>query len=154
MAPQARRNRRSQLHNGGGARWFEERGRGSASASHVAGGGRAGHPVRTWRRLFHRGAIQAGASQQESTMASKDLRPEQRLGKGNPKRIKMLFWAIGLLACGSGLYAAYHFASATEVEIPVARARTADFIISVRTRGDIKSTRSIVVAAPQAPGLR
>jgi multidrug efflux pump subunit AcrA (membrane-fusion protein) len=87
-------------------------------------------------------------------MASKDLRPEQRLGKGNPKRIKMLFWAVGLLACGSGLYAAYHYASATEVEIPVARARNADFIISVRTRGDIKSTRSVIITAPQAPGLR
>jgi RND family efflux transporter MFP subunit len=87
-------------------------------------------------------------------MASKDLRPEQRLGKGNPKRIKMIFWAVGLVACSGGLYAAYHYASATEVEIPVARARLADFIISVRTRGDIKSTRSVFVEAPQAPGLR
>jgi RND family efflux transporter MFP subunit len=66
----------------------------------------------------------------------------------------MIFWAIGLLACGSGLYAAYHFASATPVEIPVARARKADFIISVRTRGDIKSIRSTAINAPQAPGLR
>lgn len=87
-------------------------------------------------------------------MASKDLRPEQRLGKSNPKRIKMIFWTVGLLACGSGLYAAYHYASATEVEIPVARARNADFVISVRTRGDIKSTRSTIIASPQAPGLR
>jgi RND family efflux transporter MFP subunit len=87
-------------------------------------------------------------------MASKDLRPEQRLGKGNPKRTKMIFWAVGLVACSGGLYAAYHYASATEVEIPVARARMADFIISVRTRGDIKSTRSVFVMAPQAPGLR
>jgi len=87
-------------------------------------------------------------------MASKDLRPEQRLGKGNPKRIKMIFWAVGLLACGSGLYVAYHYASATEVEIPVARARVADFIISVRTRGDIKSSRSVIITAPQAPSLR
>ena len=49
-------------------------------------------------------------------MASKDLRPEQRLGRGiNPKKIKMIFWAVGLLACSGGLYAAYHYASATEV---------------------------------------
>lgn len=66
----------------------------------------------------------------------------------------MIFWAVGLVACSGGLYAAYHYASATEVEIPVARARLADFIISVRTRGDIKSTRSVFVEAPQAPGLR
>jgi HlyD family secretion protein len=87
-------------------------------------------------------------------MASKDLRPEQRLGRGNPKRTKMIFWAVGLLACGSGLYAAYHYASTTEVEIPVARVRKGDFVISVRTRGDIKSTRSIFVTAPQVPSLR
>jgi cobalt-zinc-cadmium efflux system membrane fusion protein len=66
----------------------------------------------------------------------------------------MIFWTFGLLACGSGLYAAYHYASATEVEIPVVRARKADFVISVRTRGDIKSTRSTAINAPQAPGLR
>ena len=66
----------------------------------------------------------------------------------------MIFWAVGLLACSGGLYAAYHYASATEVEIPVARARLADFIISVRTRGDIKSTRSVIITAPQVPSLR
>ncbi len=87
-------------------------------------------------------------------MASKDLRPEQRLGRANPKRTKMIFWAVGLLACGSGLYAAYHYASTTEVEIPVARVRKADFVISVRTRGDIKSTHSVFVSAPQVPSLR
>jgi HlyD family secretion protein len=66
----------------------------------------------------------------------------------------MFFTAIGLLGCGGGLYAAYHYASRTEVEIPVARAMKGDFVISVRTRGDIKSTRSTVINAPQAPGMR
>ena len=54
-------------------------------------------------------------------MASRDLRPEQRLGRHNPKRVKMFFWAVGLLATGGGLYAAYHYASATEIEIPTSR---------------------------------
>ena len=66
----------------------------------------------------------------------------------------MMFWAVGLAACGSGLYAAYHYAGATEVEMPTARVRKGDFIISVRTRGDIKSSKSVVLMAPQAPGLR
>ena len=87
-------------------------------------------------------------------MASKDLRPITRLGKHDPRKVKAFFWAVGLLACGGGGYAAYHYGATTEVEIPVARVRKGDFIIAVRTRGDIKSTRSTPINAPQAPGLR
>ena len=87
-------------------------------------------------------------------MASKDLKPKTRLGKSNPRRVKIITWAIGLLATGGGLYAAYHYTSSTEVEVATARARRADFIISVRSRGDIKSARSTILKAPPAPGLR
>jgi macrolide-specific efflux system membrane fusion protein len=87
-------------------------------------------------------------------MASKDQRPKTRLGKSNPRRVKIITWAIGLLACGSGLYAAYHYTSTTDVEVAVAPVRRADFVISVRARGDIKSAHSTVLKAPQAPGLR
>jgi RND family efflux transporter MFP subunit len=87
-------------------------------------------------------------------MASKDLKPKTRLGKSNPRRAKIITWAIGLLATGGGLYAAYHYTSSTEVEVATARVRRADFIISVRSRGDIKSARSTILKAPPAPGLR
>jgi multidrug efflux pump subunit AcrA (membrane-fusion protein) len=40
------------------------------------------------------------------------------------------------------------------VEVPVARVRRGDFVISVRTRGDIKSAHSVILKAPQVPGLR
>jgi len=66
----------------------------------------------------------------------------------------MVTWAIGLLVCGGGLFAAYRYTGTTEVEIAVARARRADFVISVRTRGDIRSARSTILKAPQVPGLR
>jgi RND family efflux transporter MFP subunit len=52
------------------------------------------------------------------------------------------------------MYAAYHYTGTTEVEVAVARARRADFVISVRTRGDLKSARSAILKAPQVPGLR
>ena len=87
-------------------------------------------------------------------MPSKDLRPKQRLGRSHPRRAKIIIWVIGLLMCGSGVYAAYRYAGTTEVEVAVARVRRGDFIISVRTRGDIKSTRSTILSAPQVPGLR
>jgi len=87
-------------------------------------------------------------------MPSKDQRPRQRLGKSHPWRVKALFWVFGLGLCGGGVYAAYRYTGTTEVEVQVARVRRADFVISVRTRGDIKSARSTILKAPQVPGLR
>jgi HlyD family secretion protein len=87
-------------------------------------------------------------------MASKDQRPKTRLGKSNPRRVKIITWTIGLLATGGGLYAAYHLTNTTTIEVAVARARRADFIISVHARGDIRSARSSILKAPPAPGLR
>jgi RND family efflux transporter MFP subunit len=66
----------------------------------------------------------------------------------------MFFWAVGLLAMSGGLYAAYRYAVVTELEVPTQRVRKGDFIISVRTRGDIKSSKVTPINAPQAPGLR
>src|ERR1700716_3428725 len=87
-------------------------------------------------------------------MPSKDQRPSQRLGKSNPRRMKIITWTLALGLCGGGLYAAYRFTGTTEVEVPVARVRRGDFIIAVRVRGDIKSSRSVIIKAPQVPGLR
>ena len=63
-------------------------------------------------------------------------------------------WMIGLAACGGGLYGAYHYSLPTEVDVAAAPVRRADFVISVRMRGEIKSARSTILRAPQAPGLR
>jgi RND family efflux transporter MFP subunit len=87
-------------------------------------------------------------------MASKDIRPKQRLGNVHYRRRKIISWTIGLLLCGGGVFAAYRYSATTEVEVPVARVRRADFIISVRTRGDIRSARSMILKAPQVPQLR
>ncbi len=87
-------------------------------------------------------------------MASKDQRPSQRLGKSNPRRVKAITWLVALGCLGGGVYAAYRYTGTTEVEVPVARVRRGEFIISVTTRGDIKSARSMLLKAPQVPGLR
>src|ERR1051325_12212189 len=87
-------------------------------------------------------------------MPSKDMRPTQRLGRSHPRRVKIAIWTSVLGMCGGGLYAAYRYTGTTEVEVATARVRRADFVISVRTRGDIKSARSIILKAPQVPGLR
>jgi HlyD family secretion protein len=87
-------------------------------------------------------------------MPSKDLRPKQRLGRSHPRRVKIAIWLIVLLLGGGGVYAAYRYTGTTEVEVAVTRVRRADFVISVRTRGDIRSARSTILTAPQVPGLR
>jgi RND family efflux transporter MFP subunit len=85
---------------------------------------------------------------------SKDVKPKQRLGQKSGKRKKIIFWSVLIAACGGGAYAAYRYTGSTEVEVPVARVRRGDFIISVRNRGEVKSTRSVVLSAPQVPEPR
>ncbi|MBY0372535.1 MAG: hypothetical protein K2Q23_00990, partial [Bryobacteraceae bacterium] len=87
---------------------------------------------------------------------SKDLKPQQRLGQSpNAGRNRAILWTVLLLAGAGGGWAAYRYGSTEKaVEVQVGRVRRADFIISVRTRGEIKSTRSEVIVAPQAPELR
>ena len=52
-------------------------------------------------------------------MPSKDLRPNQRLGRSNPRRVKIAIWTVVLGMCGGGLYAAYRDTGTTEVELSV-----------------------------------
>ncbi len=86
---------------------------------------------------------------------SKDLKPKQRIGQTpGGRRKRMLIWGVVLAACGGGMYAAYRYNDVTKVEVPVARARTGDFVISVRTRGEIKSVQSVILTAPQVPDPR
>ncbi len=87
---------------------------------------------------------------------SKDLKPKQRLGQTpEAKRKRIIIWSVILLACAGGGYATYRYTNVAEpVEVPVARVRRGDFVISIRTRGEIRSTRSQTIIAPQVPDLR
>lgn len=83
---------------------------------------------------------------------SKDLKPKQRLGQaGQKKWKKYLTWGIVLGLAGGGAFAAYRYTGKTVIEIPTARVRKGEFIISVRTRGEVRSTNSVILAAPQVP---
>ncbi len=83
---------------------------------------------------------------------SKEIKPKQRIGQVPQNRLRrVLSWVVFLgLATGGGIYA-YRLAGRTVVEIPTARVRKAEFIIAVKTRGEIRSTRSVILAAPQVP---
>jgi multidrug efflux pump subunit AcrA (membrane-fusion protein) len=52
---------------------------------------------------------------------------------------------------GGGAYAAYRYTGKTVVEIPTVRARKGEFVLSVKTRGEIRSNNSVLLVAPQVP---
>jgi HlyD family secretion protein len=83
---------------------------------------------------------------------SKDVKPKIRIGQSaSARRRKIIWWVVlGLVAVG-GAYAAYHYTGKTTVEVPVAKVRRAEFVISVKTRGEIRSTNSMILTAPQVP---
>lgn len=86
---------------------------------------------------------------------SKDLKPKQRIGQtAGSRRRRVTSWIFILLAGGGGVFAAYRYAGTTTVEVPVTRVRLSEFIISVKTRGEIRSTRSVILSAPQVPSPR
>jgi HlyD family secretion protein len=83
---------------------------------------------------------------------SKDVKPKQRIGQtAATRRKRIIAWAAVLVIGAGAAYAAYRYNRQTKVEVAVAKVRQGEFIISVRTRGDIASTRSIVLSAPQVP---
>ena len=63
-------------------------------------------------------------------------------------------WAAVVLVGGGAVFASLRFGSAPPVEVPVARVERGELIISVKGLGEIKSTRSVTIAAPQAPDSR
>ncbi|MGE5489527.1 MAG: efflux RND transporter periplasmic adaptor subunit [bacterium] len=85
---------------------------------------------------------------------SKDLK-SQRLGRpAGSRRKKLIGWVALLLLCGGGAWAAYHYGGTTEVAVPTARVRRGEFIRSIRTRGELGSTKSTILTAPQVPSPR
>src|SRR5690348_7936930 len=85
---------------------------------------------------------------------SKDLKPKTRLGQKKSMKRRVASWAAAVLFFGGAGFAAYRLTGTTEVDVAVAKVRRADFVISVRARGEIKSTRSVILTAPQVPDPR
>ena len=86
---------------------------------------------------------------------SKDIKPKQRLGQRHSRKKRILTWSLLTVASAGGVLAAFHYGtSTTKVDVPVAKARVGDFVISVRTRGEVRAVRAEVLTAPQVPSPR
>lgn len=83
---------------------------------------------------------------------SKDLKPKQRLGQVPQSKVRKTITTVVMLGLiGGGAWAAYKYTGRTVVEIPTARVRKGNFVIAVRTRGEIRSSNSKIIMAPQVP---
>ncbi|HNY40892.1 MAG TPA: HlyD family secretion protein [Bryobacteraceae bacterium] len=82
---------------------------------------------------------------------SKDLKPKQKLGQAGSGKGRAVMIGVILLAVAGGGFAAYRYNTNKPIEVPVAAARRADFVITVKVRGEIRSTRSKILMAPQVP---
>src|SRR5438876_4216408 len=87
-------------------------------------------------------------------MASKDVKPKNRIGQKRSVKSKIIGWSVAVLAFGGAGLAAYRLTGTTEIDVPVAKVRVGDFVISVRARSEVKSTRSVILTAPQVPDPR
>jgi HlyD family secretion protein len=81
---------------------------------------------------------------------SKDLKPGKKLGQTGGKG-RIVIWVVLLLVLSGGGYAAYRYTSAKPVEVPTVGVRKGEFTITVKARGEIRSTRSTILSAPQVP---
>lgn len=80
---------------------------------------------------------------------------KRKLGQNrSANRKRILFWALLSVVFGGGLIAAFRYTGTTEVDVPVARVRRGDFIVTVKTRGEIRSAHSVILSAPQVPDPR
>lgn len=77
-----------------------------------------------------------------------------RSGQKGAGQSKVIIWVVALLAIAGGSYAAYRYTAAKPVEVPVVSVRRGEFTVTVKTRGEIKSTRSTILTAPQVPSIR
>ena len=66
---------------------------------------------------------------------------------------QVLRWGMGLVAAGVAAYLALQFYAPRTREVPTARVERRDFVTTVRARGEVKSTRSVAVTAPNTPNL-
>ena len=85
---------------------------------------------------------------------SKDLKTG-RLGEtAGSKRNRLIVRVLIVAALAGGAFAAYRYTGTTKVEVPVTKVRQGDFVISVKTRGEVRSVNSVVLLTPQIPDPR
>ncbi len=69
------------------------------------------------------------------------------------RKSRLIAWCGSVLAGAACSYAALHFYTPPGPPVPTARVERRDFLTTVRARGELKSTQSVLINAPQTPNL-
>jgi HlyD family secretion protein len=86
---------------------------------------------------------------------SKDIKPKIRLGQSEASlRRRNIITGLLVVAAAGGGYYYYTQSAPTKVEVPVAKVRKSEFVISVKARGEVRSSRSVTISVPQIPDPR
>ena len=70
------------------------------------------------------------------------------------RKASQILWGLLAGAVAIGGYAALNVYDPVAVEIPTARVERREFLVTVRSRGEIKSNKSVSILAPQTPNLQ
>lgn len=82
------------------------------------------------------------------------MKPRLGATAASRKKKRIIHGAILLALVAVGLFAAFRKRASTEVAVATARVRRGEFVISIRSRGEVRSTRSVILSAPQVPNPR
>src|SRR5512133_2844208 len=82
------------------------------------------------------------------------MKPRLGATAASRKKKRITQGAVLLAILAAGLFAAFRKGRSTEVSVATARVRRAEFVISIRSRGEVRSTRSVILTAPQVPTPR
>jgi multidrug efflux pump subunit AcrA (membrane-fusion protein) len=85
---------------------------------------------------------------------SKDVKTKQRLGQVSSKSKRIYWGAATVTLIAAAVYGYVRYTSSVKVDIPVAKVRRGDFIVSIKARGEVRSVRSAFITAPQVPSPR
>jgi HlyD family secretion protein len=70
------------------------------------------------------------------------------------RKRKVIGWSVVAALSAGGAWAAWRYTAPEEVVVATAKVRNGEFVLSIRSRGEIRSTRSVILSAPQVPDPR
>jgi HlyD family secretion protein len=88
-------------------------------------------------------------------MSSKAIKPKILIGQNaGSERRRQILLGVGLAVLAGGAFWGYQKLTEADVDVAADKVRRAEFVVSIQTRGEIKSVRSSILTVPQVPDLQ
>lgn len=85
----------------------------------------------------------------------KAVKPDVLIGQTKQEllRRRIVAWAVAAVVAGGGYYGYRRYLDAP-VEVPVVKVRQGEFVVSIKSRGTLESTKSAVLTVPAVPDMQ